>query len=330
MVDLEKKLKSPFKIGKTRFPNPIWLASGTCGFGEELSDLIDLNLLGGICLKGTTLKPKNGNSPPRIVETPSGLLNAIGLQNPGIKVLIEEKIPFLRKWRVPIIVNFSGETIEEYAEFAKILSATIKVEAVEINISCPNVKKGGMAFGTDPLSVEKIVKKVKQNTPFPVIAKLSPNVTDITQIAKAAQNGGADALSLINTVLGMAFDIQTQAPKLANKMGGLSGPAIKPIAIRMVYQVRQVTRLPIIGIGGINSVDDIFEFFCAGADAVQIGTLTFRDINRLKEIIQKANPACHSHTITCHSRASACHSRASACHSRASACHSREGGNLIS
>lgn len=288
MVDLFLKLQSPFMIGKTSFPNPIWLASGTCGFGEELSTLIDLNLLGGICLKGTTLQPRNGNPTPRIVETPSGLLNAIGLQNPGIDVLITEKIPFLKKWKVPIIINFSGDTIEEYGEFARMLSERTHVDAIEVNISCPNVKKGGMAFGTDPTSVEKIISEVKRNSVFPVIAKLSPNVTDITQIALAAQQGGADALSLINSVLGMAFDIKTQTPKLANQFGGLSGPAIRPIAIRMVYQVRQVTGLPIIGIGGIDSLEDVFEFFCAGANAVEIGTLTFRDINRLNEIIQKA------------------------------------------
>lgn len=289
MVDLHQKLKNPFQIGKSQFPNPIWLASGTCGFGEELSEYLDLNQLGGICLKGSTLLPRTGNPTPRIVETPSGMLNAIGLQNPGIDVLIQEKIPFLKQYKVPIIVNFSGNTMEEYGEFAQKLSDQTDVDAIEVNISCPNVKKGGLMFGTDPKSVEEVIHIVKIHSRFPVIAKLSPNVTDITLIAKAAETGGADALSLINTVQGMAFDIQTQKPKLANGIGGLSGPAVRPIAIRMVYQVRQVSQLPIIGIGGINCLADVFEFFCAGADAVQIGTLTFLDLEKIKQMLQLAN-----------------------------------------
>jgi len=286
MVDLHQKLKSPFSIGKTIFPNPIWLASGTCGFGEELAECLNLNQLGGICLKGTTLEPRAGNPPPRIVETPSGILNSIGLQNPGIHAVINQKLPFLNQFKVPVIINFSGKTEEEYGEIARIISEKAKnIAALEVNISCPNVKKGGLTFGTDPASVEQVIRTVKQNANVPVIAKLTPNVTDITTIAKAAEAGGADALSLINTVTGMAFDIKTQKPKLANGIGGLSGPAIRPIAIRMVYQVRQCTTLPIIGIGGIATQDDIFEFFCAGADAVQIGTMTFLDIEVLRKIL---------------------------------------------
>ncbi len=289
MVNLSEKIKSKFSIGKTEYPNPIWLASGTCGYGEELSELLDLNLLGGVVLKGTTIDPKAGNDLPRIAETPSGILNCIGLQNPGVNVVIKKKLPFLKNYKVPLILNIAGSTLEEYAQITKILSEKTKLSAIEVNISCPNVKQGGLSFGTDPKIAEKVIKTVKKESAFPVIAKLSPNVTSITDIAKAVEAGGADAISLINTLLGMAFDLETQKPKLSNIMGGLSGPAIKPIAIRMVYEVSKITKLPIIGIGGISSLNDVFEFFLAGATAVQIGSLTLTNLEEVKKIISYAN-----------------------------------------
>lgn len=289
MINLEKKLKSAISIGKTEFPNPVWLASGTCGYGEEISQFIDLNKLGGIVIKGTTLKPRNGNQTPRVVETPSGLLNSIGLQNPGIKEVLKNKIPFLKQFKSPIIINISGATFNDYRKITSIICQKNYVDAIEVNISCPNVKKGGLSFGTNPKSVFKVIDLVKKVSTVPVIAKLSPNVTDITVIAKAAADAGADALSLINTLQGMAFDLKTQKPVLANGIGGLSGPAIKPIALRMVYEVRNSTKLPIIGIGGISSINDIFEFFIAGANIIQIGTLNLTNINEVKNILHRVN-----------------------------------------
>ncbi|MBT3580721.1 dihydroorotate dehydrogenase [bacterium] len=286
MVDLEKKLRSPFKIGNKVYPNPIWLASGTCGFGEDITDFIDLKKLGGIVVKGTTLKPREGNPTPRVVETPAGMLNSIGIQNPGVWGVIKEKIPFLKKYKVPIIVNISGictadscSAMSDFEELAKIIADNVEVDGIEINVSCPNVT--GKNLANNMLWLEKVVAVVKKNSKAPVITKLSPNTADITGMAKAVENGGTDAISLINALLGMKIDIKTQQPVLGNKMGGLSGPAIRPVAIRMVYQVRQVTKLPIIGIGGIICKEDIFEFFCAGADAVQLGTMNFVDINQI-------------------------------------------------
>ncbi|MFA5879998.1 MAG: dihydroorotate dehydrogenase [Candidatus Margulisiibacteriota bacterium] len=289
MINLEEKLKTPVCINGVKFPNPIWLASGTCGYGEELSEIIDLNLLGGLVIKGTTLKPRDGNLPPRVVETPSGLLNSIGLQNPGIKEVLKNKIPFLKQFKMPIIINISGESFSEYAKLTKLICEANYVQAIEVNISCPNVKKGGLSFGTNPKSVFKVISSVKKVSKVPVIAKLSPNVTDITLIAAAAEDAGADAISLINTLQGMRFDLKTQKPVLANCIGGLSGPAIKPIALRMVYQVKCVTKLPIIGMGGISSMADIFEFFIAGADIIQIGTLNLTNVNQVKSILEKVN-----------------------------------------
>jgi len=276
-------------IAGIKMKNPVMVASGTFGYGEEYSELIDLNKLGAIVTKSITLNPRPGNPPPRICETPAGMLNSIGLQNDGLKVFIEKQLPFLSKFDVPVIVNVAGETIDEYVEVSRTLSREPMVKGIELNISCPNVKKGGMAFGIDPKATKELIEEVRASTKLPLIAKLSPNVTDITVIAKAAVSAGADALSLINTVLGMAIDIKTKKPKLATVTGGLSGPAIKPIAIRMVWQVAQVVKVPIIGIGGIMNAEDAYEFLLAGASAVQIGTANFVDVETPIKIIEGLN-----------------------------------------
>lgn len=272
-------------IAGIKLKNPVMVASGTFGYGEEYSELIDLNKLGAIVTKSVTLNPRSGNPPPRICETPAGMLNSIGLQNDGLKIFIEKQLPFLSRFDLPVIVNVAGETIDEYVEVTRTLSKEPKVKGIEFNISCPNVKKGGMTFGIDPKATKELIEEVRAATKLPLIAKLSPNVTDITAIAKAAVSAGADALSLINTVLGMAIDIKTKKPKLATMTGGLSGPAIKPIAIRMVWQVAQVVKVPVIGIGGIMTAEDAYEFLLAGAKAVQIGTANFVDVETPLKII---------------------------------------------
>lgn len=260
------------KIGSLALQNPIMTASGTFGYGLEFADYVDLNSLGAMVVKGISLLPRPGNPPPRIVETACGMLNAIGLENVGVEKFIKEKLPALEKYSTPVVVNILGDSVQEYQNLAERLEGQDGVDALEVNISCPNVKKGGVSFGTDPKMVYEITQCVRKSFKKPVIMKLSPNVTDITVIAKAAEEGGADAISLINTLIGMAIDIKTRRPKLANKIGGLSGPAIKPIAIRMVWQVAQVVNIPVIGIGGISRVEDVIEFLIAGASAVQIGT----------------------------------------------------------
>lgn len=277
-------ITAPVTIGSATFPNPVWLASGTAGFGEELAEIIPLEMAGGLVLKGTTIEPRPGNPPPRLVETPAGLLNAIGLQNPGIDAVLSQKIPLIRRMGIPLILNIAGKSVDDYVELAR-RATDPAITALEVNMSCPNVASG-LDNGTDPRWIESVIRHVKRETTLPIIAKLTPNVTDITQLALAAEAGGADAVSLINTLLGMAFDIKTGQPKLANKMGGLSGPAIRPVAIRMVYQVRQKTQLPIVGMGGIMNLDDIREFFIAGASAVQLGTLNFIDIQELTTILK--------------------------------------------
>jgi len=264
-------------LGKLKLKNPVLVASGTFGYGEEYAELVDLNKLGGIITKAVTLKPKEGNAPPRLAETPSGLLNAIGLENPGVEVFIREKIPFLCEFDTRIIVNIAGEEEEDYVRVAEKLSGTEGIDALEVNISCPNVKKGGLAFGTAPEVVYSLVKRIRRVTELPLIVKLTPNVTDIGQIAKAAQEAGADILSLINTVLGMTIDVEAQRPKLSNITGGLSGPAIRPIAVRMVREVFRIVDIPIIGTGGILKPEDALEFIIAGASAVAIGTGNFID-----------------------------------------------------
>jgi dihydroorotate dehydrogenase (NAD+) catalytic subunit len=263
------------RIGKLKLKNPVMTASGTFGYGEEYAEFIDLNRLGAVVVKGLSLLPKDGNPTPRIVETPSGMLNAIGLQNIGIERFIREKIPFLQKFNTPVIVNFFGDSIEEYGAAAERLSSVEGIHALEMNISCPNKQAGWSVFGTDPKVTYDVVSAVRRKTDLTLIVKLSPNVTDIALMAKVAEDAGADALSLINTLTGMAIDIQTRRPKLANIRGGLSGPAIRPVAVRMVYEAKQKVSIPIIGLGGIMNADDAIEFIIAGASAVAVGTATF-------------------------------------------------------
>lgn len=255
--------------------NPIMPASGCFGFGEEYAKFYDLNVLGAIALKAATHKPRFGNETPRVAETPAGMLNAIGLQNPGVEKIISEKLPWLEQFDTPLLANVAGSQVEDYVETATALSQSGKVAALELNISCPNVKEGGIAFGTDPDLAAELTKRVKEVSDIPVYVKLSPNVTDIVAIAKAVEKAGADGLSMINTLTGMRIDINTGRPIIANETGGLSGPAIKPIAIRMIREVRKQTELPIIGMGGITSVEDVIEFLLAGADAVAVGTANF-------------------------------------------------------
>lgn len=277
-------INTTVNIAGVELKNPIMTASGTFGSGEEYSEFVDLNKLGAVVTKGVANVPWQGNPTPRIAETYGGMLNAIGLQNPGIDVLIKRDIPFLKKFDTKIVVNVCGKTTEDYCEVVERLSQE-EVDLLEINISCPNVKEGGIAFGQNPAAVEAITKELKKRAKQPIIMKLSPNVTDITEIAKAAETGGADALSLINTLTGMKIDIHKKTFALANKTGGLSGPAIKPIAIRMVYQVANAVKLPIIGMGGISNTEDAIEFLMAGANAVAVGTMNFRNPYVTEEIV---------------------------------------------
>lgn len=257
-----------------KMKNPVALASGTCGYGRELADFIDLNKIGAICTKGTFLKPRPGNKPPRVCETAAGMLNAIGLQNPGIEYVIEHEIPFLRKFDTKIILNVGASTIEEYVEVCKVAN-TMDIDGVELNVSCPNVKAGCIAFGTTYEGIKEVTSAVRKVLDKPLIVKLTPNVTDITQTAKGAEDGGADAISAINTLLGMKIDIEKKKPVLANNTGGLSGPAIKPVAVRMVYQIANAVKIPVMGLGGIISGEDAVEFMLAGATAVAIGCGNF-------------------------------------------------------
>jgi dihydroorotate dehydrogenase (NAD+) catalytic subunit len=273
------------EIGSLKLKNPVMTASGTFGYGEEYSEFLDLNMLGAVVVKGISLKPMEGNPPPRICETPCGMLNAIGLQNIGLKRFLKEKLPYLRQFDTKIIVNILGNTIREYVRLSKELDDA-GVDAIELNVSCPNVKKGGIIFGTDKRALSRLVSKVKQSSGKTLlITKLSPNVSDITEFARAAEESGSDALSLINTLRGMAIDIETRRPKLANITGGLSGPAIKPIALRMVWEASQSVRIPVIGIGGIINAQDAIEFMLAGATAIQVGTGNFINPMATIEII---------------------------------------------
>lgn len=267
-----------------KMKNPVMVASGTFGYGEEYAQLVDLNKLGAIVVKGITLEPQVGNPPPRIVETACGMLNAIGLENVGVQRFISEKIPYLSQFDTPVIVNIAGKSVQEYVELAERLDTL--VDGLEINISCPNVAKGGLQFGQDPTLTYEVVNKVRQVTKLPLIAKLSPNVTDIKVIAKSAVDAGADAISLINTILGMAIDVKTKKPILANITGGLSGPAIKPIALRMVFEVARILPVPIIGQGGIMNPTDALEFIIAGATSVAVGTANFVDPRVSLKIIE--------------------------------------------
>jgi len=273
------------EIGRLSLQNPVMTASGTFGYGREFKDLVDLNRLGAIVVKGLSLAPSRGNPPPRIAETPCGMLNAIGLENVGIEAFKRDKLPFLRQLRVPVLANIYGTTIEAYAELAAQLDGLSEVAGIEVNISCPNVKAGGVAFGVQPDMAARVVAAVRAKTAKPVVVKLSPNVTDVTEIARSAEGAGADALSLINTITGMAIDIHTRRPKLANITGGLSGPAIRPVAVRMVWQVAAAVKIPVIGIGGIMTAEDALEFLIAGAVAVQVGTANFVNPAATMEIL---------------------------------------------
>ncbi|MEE8553425.1 MAG: dihydroorotate dehydrogenase, partial [Desulfobacterales bacterium] len=272
---VEEKPNIRVDIGGIELKNPVMTASGTFGYAREFEHLVDLNRLGGIIVKGLSLEPSKGNPPPRIVETPCGMLNAIGLENVGLAAFVKEKLPFLKALKTPIFVNFYGKNIAEYAELAARLDDIEDVSGIEVNISCPNIKSGGMAFGAFPDSASEVVKAVRDKTEKPLMVKLSPNVTDITEIARRVEVEGADSISLINTITGMAIDIETRRPKLANITGGLSGPAIKPVALRMVWQTAQSVKIPVIGVGGIMTAKDALEFLIAGAVAVQVGTANF-------------------------------------------------------
>jgi len=285
------------RLGPLTLRNPVMTASGTCGFGQELAEWIDLSALGAIVVKATTLGPRIGNPPPRVWETPSGMLNAIGLQNDGVADLVERKLPWLRQHDVPVIVNIAGKTVEEFAALAERLGGTEGVAALELNVSCPNVKSGGMAFGVSVRGISEVTAAVRRVTDLPVIVKLSPNVTDITEMARAAADSGADILSLINTLLGMAIDIEMRRPRLANITGGLSGPAIRPVAVRMVWQVAQCVDVPIIGLGGITAPQDALEFIIAGATAVAIGTGLFLDPSAPLRIIDGIGEYLSSHGL---------------------------------
>ena len=278
-------MNTKVNIAGVEFKNPVTTASGTFGSGTEYSEFVDLSLLGAVTTKGVANVPWPGNPTPRIAETYGGMINAIGLQNPGIDVFVKRDIPFLKQYDTKIIVNVCGKTTEDYIDVVERLGDQ-PVDLLEINISCPNVKEGGIAFGQDPKAVEAITREVKRHAKQPIIMKLSPNVTDITVMAKAAEAGGADALSLINTLTGMKIDINRRSFALANKTGGMSGPAVKPVAVRMVYQVSQAVKLPIIGMGGIMTAEDALEFILAGATAVAVGTANFHNPYATKEVVE--------------------------------------------
>lgn len=290
-----KNFKAGFQIKDVTFANTVLTASGTYGFGLEYSKLIDVSKLGGIATKGLSLETKRGNPGERVYETPAGMLNSIGLENPGVESFKKDYLPQAAALGTKIIANISGITVEEYGRMAESLESEKDVAALEVNISCPNVKSGGMAFGTDLKMVEKVTEIVKKHTSKPVIIKLSPNVTNIVDFAQAAQYSGADALSLINTLMGMAIDINKKKPVLGNVMGGLSGPAIKPVALRMVYQVSQKVKIPVIGMGGISNTRDAIEFLLAGANAIMLGTINFREPQMPLEIIEGIEAYCLEH-----------------------------------
>ena len=288
-------MNTKINLAGIEMKNPVTVASGTFGYGREFSQFFDLSKLGGIITKGTSLKPKSGNKPPRVCETASGMLNSIGLQNPGVEYFAQNDLPFLKKFDTAIIVNACGSSVDEYVELCKILN-TLDIDGVELNLSCPNVKEGCMAFGNTYEGVKEVTSQVRKVLDKPLIVKLTPNVTDIVSIAKAVEDAGADGVSLINTLLGMKIDIDKRKPALANKTGGLSGPAIKPVAVRMVYQVAKAVNIPILGMGGIVNGEDAIEFMLAGATAVSIGAGNFIDpytsiktIEGIEEYMKKYN-----------------------------------------
>ncbi len=292
------KIDLSVNIGKLKLRNPIMLASGTVGYGNEISEFTDLNKIGGIVTKSLSLKPRKGNPPQRIVETPAGMLNAIGLANVGVEEFLKEKIPFLKKYDVPLICNIAASTLEEYVECTRILTQEETIKAFEINVSCPNVKEGGLQFGNDVSAVGKITEKVKSVTDKPVIIKLSPNVSYISEFAKAVKKEGGDAVSAINTLVGTSFNIFTKKPKLFNISGGLSGPAIKPVALAKVLEIKRNVDIPIIGIGGISNWQDVIEFMIVGASAVQLGTINFIDPSAAGKILTQLEEYCTKYGVT--------------------------------
>lgn len=277
-------------IAGMKMKNPIMPASGCFGFGKEYAKFYDLEKLGAIAVKATTKEMRMGNPTPRVAETPGGMLNAIGLQNPGLDQVMAQELPWLERFDLPVVVNIAGTTPEDYIEVAERVSQASNVSAIELNISCPNVKCGGITFGTDPVIAAELTKEIKRVSQVPVFVKLSPNVTDIVSIAKAVEEAGADGLSMINTLLGMRIDLRSRKPILANQVGGLSGPAIKPVAIRMIWQVSQQVKIPIIGMGGIQTAEDVIEYFLAGASAVAVGTANFVDPYACPTIIDELEP----------------------------------------
>lgn len=285
-------------IGGLKLANPVMTASGTFGFGEEYSRYIDLNKLGAIVVKGLTLEPRAGNPPPRLVETPAGLLNAVGLENPGVEQFLKVYLPKLSRLEVPIIANIAGNTVDDYCRVAGKLSAAPGIAALEVNISCPNVKQGGLQFGTDPDTAAGLVSAVRRETSLPLIVKLSPNAGNPVAVARAVVEAGADCLSLINTLLGMAIDIRTRRPVLGNVFGGLSGPAIKPVAVRMVYQVAREVEVPVIGMGGIVTWEDALEFILAGATAVAVGTGNFVDPRATINVLEGLEQYCRENKVS--------------------------------
>jgi len=282
-----------------KLDNPVIAASGTFGYGDDWDDLVDIQKLGAIICKGTTLQPREGNTQPRIIEVTAGMLNSVGLQNIGMDALVREKAPVWAGWKVPVMVNIAGESVEEYAGIAEKLTGVPGISGIEVNISCPNVKQGGMQFGTDPLVAAEVTQAVRSATSLPVIVKLSPNVTDIVQIACAVEQAGADAISLINTLGGMAIDIKGRRPKLGNVTGGLSGPAIKPVAILMVYRVAGAVKVPVIGCGGIMNFEDALEFIMAGATAIQVGSANLVDPQAIIKITADLHSFMAAEGIKC-------------------------------
>lgn len=280
------------EIAGVRFQNPVWTASGTFGYGREFAHLIDLNQLGAIVVKGISPEPMEGNPPPRIYECESGMLNAIGLQNVGARRFLSEKLPFLRTLRARCIVNVFAYSTEDYVRCIEILNAGDGIAAYELNISCPNTRCGGIVYGSDPKLTEEVVAASKRAARYPLLVKLSPNVTDITVFAKAAEAAGADALSLVNTFVGMSIDVETRTPRLSNVTGGLSGPAIRPVAVRMVFQASRAVRIPVVGLGGIATAEDALEYFIAGARAVQVGTANFYDPGTSLRIVAGLREYC--------------------------------------
>lgn len=284
-------------LGKFSLANPVIAASGTFGYGVEYAQFVDLNCLGGFCTKGLSLKPRIGNPVPRMVETPSGMLNAIGLENIGLDGFLREKMPLLHQYKSRIIVNFFGESVDEYAEMARALSDVERIDALEMNISCPNVSEGGVFFSSDPKLVQTVVSKARKVTKKFLLVKLSPNVTDIAEIARAAEAAGADAISMINTCLGMSIDVESRKPFLANITGGLSGPAIRPIALALVYRTARAIKIPVVGMGGIFCADSALQFLLAGASAIQVGTANFIDPSATIKILDGIRSYCQAHGI---------------------------------